>query len=248
MIHDPTLAHQVHYIFEWAALAGGTAVYRLRKRQQGQKSLTQGRSFVLLLGCLFGAAVGNKAVFWLEYPQLWSAAVHSPALWLQGQSIVGGLLGGWIGVELAKWFSGWRGPRTGDDFVPAILTGIIIGRIGCFLAGLNDGTYGVPTKLPWGIDFGDGIPRHPTQLYEWLLAVLALATWPRWRQRFAGTPGLSFRVFMLGYLLWRLLIDGLKPVPYAYPLGLSGIQYLCALAMLLIAGWQGLETQRRFKS
>ena len=36
----------------------------------------------------------------------------------------------------------------------------------CFLAGLHDDTYGLPTAAPWGMDFGDGIPRHPTQLYE----------------------------------------------------------------------------------
>jgi prolipoprotein diacylglyceryltransferase len=37
---------------------------------------------------------------------------------------------------------------------------------GCFLAGIDDFTYGTPTALPWGNDFGDGVPRHPVQLYE----------------------------------------------------------------------------------
>ena len=41
-----------------------------------------------------------------------------------------------------------------------------VGRIGCFLAGLPDFTYGTPTTLPIGVDFGDGILRHPVQLYE----------------------------------------------------------------------------------
>jgi prolipoprotein diacylglyceryltransferase len=41
-----------------------------------------------------------------------------------------------------------------------------VGRIGCFLTGLADNTYGTPTGLPWGVDFGDRIHRHPTQLYE----------------------------------------------------------------------------------
>jgi prolipoprotein diacylglyceryltransferase len=235
MIHDASVAHAVHYVFEWVALAAGAAVYRARKRRQGVTSLSQGPAFALLLGCLAGAALGNKAVYWVENPHLWAAAAHTPALWLQGQSVVGGLLGGWLGVELAKWLARWQGPRTGDDFVPAILVGLIIGRTGCFLAGLHDGTYGLPTTLPWGIDLGDGVPRHPAPLYEWLAALLALLTWRRWSRALAHTPGLAFRAFMIGYLLWRWAVDGLKPVPYAYPLGWSGIQWLCLLAAGLIA-------------
>lgn len=243
MIQDPSLAHTVHYLFEWGALAVGATVYRHVKRRQGVHSLTEGPTFAVVLGCLLGAAIGNKAVYWIENPHLWAAAAGTPALWLQGQSIVGGLLGGWLGVEAGKWASDWQGPRTGDDFVPAILVGILVGRTGCFLAGLHDGTYGLPTSMPWGLDLGDGIPRHPAPLYEWWAAWLALLTWPRWRRALAHTPGLAFRVFMLGYMLWRVAVDSIKPVPYAYPLGGSGIQWLCALAAVLIAAgiWMDLN-------
>lgn len=117
---------------------------------------------------------------------------------------------GW-GVEVGKRIAGIAS-RTGDDFVAPILLGLIIGRTGCFAAGLYDGTYGVHTALPWAVDFGEG-PRHPTQLYEWLAALLALLLLPWWRRCFAHEQGLSFRVLMVAYLLWRLLIDGLKPVP-----------------------------------
>ena len=129
----------------------------------------------------------------------------------------------------------WQGPRTGDDFVPAILSGILVGRVGCFVSGLHDGTYGLSTSLPWGMDLGDGIPRHPAPLYEWLLALLVLWTWPRWSRALAHTPGLAFRWFILGYMLWRLGVDALKPVPYAYWGGMSGIQWVCLMAALVIA-------------
>ena len=62
---------------------------------------------------------------------------------------------------------------TGDLYAIPLALGIAIGRIGCFLTGLSDNTYGVPSNLPWAVDFGDGIPRHPTQLYE-ILFLLAL--------------------------------------------------------------------------
>ena len=48
-------------------------------------------------------------------------------------------------------------------------------------------------------------------------------------------PGLQFKLFLATYLLWRLLGDGLKPVRVPYPLGLSGIQWVCLLALLIYA-------------
>jgi phosphatidylglycerol:prolipoprotein diacylglycerol transferase len=82
-----------------------------------------------------------------------------------GKTIVGALIFGLISVELIKRYIGLR-QSTGDLYAIPLALGIAIGRIGCFLTGLSDNTYGTPTDLPWAINFGDGIPRHPTQLYE----------------------------------------------------------------------------------
>jgi len=89
----------------------------------------------------------------------------------------------------------------------------------------------VPTALPWGVDFGDGIPRHPTQVYDMLFALLAGCLLWRWRVPLARSPGLAFKLYLASYLAWRLLVDGIKPVPYAYAFGLSGIQWVCLLAL-----------------
>src|SRR5215471_519694 len=70
-----------------------------------------------------------------------------------GHSIAGALAGGIIAVETYKWRQGLNG-STGAIFVAPLALGIAVGRIGCFLAGLPDYTYGIPTTLPWGIDFG----------------------------------------------------------------------------------------------
>src|SRR4051812_49460647 len=56
--------------------------------------------------------------------------------------------------------------RTGARFALPLAVGVAVGRLGCYFAGLDDFTYGTPTALPWGHDFGDGILRHPVQLYE----------------------------------------------------------------------------------
>lgn len=200
----------------------------------------------MLLGCLLGAALGNKLVFWAEIPHV-AHYWYQPGAWLAGQSIVGGLLGGLLGVELAKKLAGTH-QSTGDAFVFPILLGLIIGRIGCFTAGLADGTFGTPTNLPWAIDFGDGIPRHPTQLYE--IGFAAAMWWLLSRTRPAVAPenGLLFKLMLSAYLVWRLLIDGLKPVPYNYGFGLSGIQVVCAAALLFYLPltyrqWQKLKVR-----
>ena len=238
IIHDARTAQISHFIWEWLALSGGFFCYKWLQHRRGQRqSVLSGTGFWVVAGCLLGAAIGNKLVSLAQFPALWP--VLGQGSWQQflwaaasGQSVVGGLLGGWLGVEAGKKIAGIHS-RTGDDFVVPILLGLAIGRIGCFTAGLHDGTYGIHTAVPWAVDFGDG-PRHPTQLYECLAAVLVLCTYPRWRRFFAHEAGLAFRVLMSGYLLWRLLIDGLKPVPPGWPYGLSGIQWICLLALLVI--------------
>ena len=194
-------------------------------------ALLDGGRFAVLLGCIFGAAVGNKLVFWIEMPHLLPLYWNKPEVWFAGQSMVGGLLGGLIGVELAKKLSGVL-HSTGDAFVYPILLGLMIGRMGCFVAGLEDGTYGLPTTLPWGIDFGDGIPRHPTQLYEIAFAVSLWWLLHYIRSGWLPQPGLLFKVMLCSYLLWRLWVDSLKPVPFDYGFGWSGIQATCAIALL----------------
>ena len=111
------------------------------------------------------------------------------------------------------------------------MLGMAIGRIGCFLSGLDDHTAGNPTSLPWGVDFGDGVPRHPTQLYE----VAFLASWAAllaWRGDRLSRPGDRFRAFMVGYLLYRLCIEAIRPIPFHYFGLLSGLQLLCVAGLL----------------
>ncbi len=228
MIDHPGIAAFIHALFEYSGIAVGVAWYRAERRASGQGGLSQPGAFALLVGLLLGAGLGNKLAFIAEQPrilQLWRAG----EMVMPGQSIVGGLVGGLIGVEIAKRLSGQR-QSTGDPMVRPIAVGLALGRVGCFVAGLHDDTYGLPTTLPWGVDFGDGLARHPTQLYD-LLVVLLLA-WAV-HERFTEAPGLAFKLFLAGYLAWRVGIDYLKPVPYHYVLGLSGIQWLCLLTLIV---------------
>lgn len=157
--------------FETLSYLIGFGVYLSLRRRFGDPIITPLR-WVAIAAAVAGAALGAKILFWLEDPQLTWHNLHNPAYLIGGKTIVGALVFGLLTVELMKRYIGLR-QSTGDLYAIPLALGIAIGRIGCFLTGLSDNTYGTPTNLPWGVDFGDGIPRHPTQIYEviFLLAV-----------------------------------------------------------------------------
>lgn len=214
-----------HLVCELLAYALGFRLFLALRRRRGD-SVSESTRFTVVTGAALGAAAGSKLLAWLDQPSLTLAHLHDPAYLLGGKTIVGGLLGGLLGVEWAKKLVG-ETRSTGDLFVLPLCFGIALGRVGCFLTGLADHTYGDFTSLPWGVDFGDG-PRHPTQLYEiaWLGVVAAWAL--RFRPRRAGD---QFRGFMSLYLGFRLLVEAIKPGSGEY-LGLSGIQLACVLGLL----------------
>jgi len=179
-----------------------------------------------------------------EDPSLTLHNLNNPAYLLSGKTIVGALVFGLIAVELLKRYIGLR-TSTGDLYAIPLALGIAVGRIGCFLTGLADNTYGIPTSLPWAIDFGDGIPRHPTQLYEMIFLLALIPVLYRALKRIVTTsvlgtrysqlaPGDAFKLFMVAYLSFRLLIDFLKPYPRIF-LGLGGIQWACLLTLFYYA-------------
>lgn len=184
----------------------------------------------IAVSAIVGAALGAKLSYWLDDPL--TAFQNFPDIrnLLQGKSIIGALLGGLLAVELCKKIAGVK-QSTGDAFVLPLTVGMCIGRIGCYFAGLQDHTYGNATSLPWGVDFGDGIARHPTQIYE-ILFLLAQYAWIHVRRHDFAQPGDRFRAFMIGYLGFRLLVEFIKPVFYIYPGHLSGLQWLCVAGLL----------------
>lgn len=221
-----------HFLFELLAYSIGFQVYlRLRKRQT-QAFVPLEQNMMILVGCIFGALAGAKVLSWLETPQWYWAHWTEPLAWMHGKTIVGGFIGGWAGVELVKKWIGVT-HSTGDKYVFPLIIGTCIGRIGCFLTGLEDDTYGTPTSLPWGIDFGDHIPRHPTQIYE-ILFLIALAMWLLWRCQKPFWNGYVFRVFMLSYFAFRFFVEMIKPHTFTY-LGVTAIQIASFGAFLYCA-------------
>lgn len=223
-VHYPAF----HPFFEALGYLTGYLLYRRNRNRHGDTLPSEAR-WNLIAAATIGGVVGARSL---------GLAEESPALLLHfhawitpgGKTIVGGLLGGWLAVELVKHRQQIK-TRTGDLLSVPLCIGIAIGRIGCFLAGMADDTYGKATSLPWGVNFGDGIPRHPTQLYE-LIFLLLLAWWLHRKSLQPHPDGHIFRIFMAAYLGWRLLIDFLKPQPLFA--GMNMIQWACICGLLIM--------------
>ena len=199
----------VHVAFEAAGYVAAAAVYTIVRQRRGDPIPDRARAAVIA-GAAAGAVIGARLL-----------------VLFQGKTIVGGLLGGLIGVEIAKRIVGVT-RSTGDLFVLPLITAMCIGRIGCFLAGPIDHTAGNPTNLPWAVAIGDGVPRHPVALYEIAFLLLLAFAHPK-------KEGDRFRIFLASYLAFRLAVDFLKPEPHPILLGMTAIQWACVAGLIYYA-------------
>ena len=219
-----------HLVFEALAYAIGFRWFLVERRRRGDPQAGPTRATVVVAAIL-GAVVGGKVLVWLQDPALAWAGRGDVETWLGGKTIVGALIGGVIGVEWVKRRIGVRA-ATGDEFAVPMAVGIAIGRIGCLLTGVADRTHGVESTLPWAMDLGDGVLRHPTQIYE-MLFLIGLAGWLVWRRRRPVARGSQWRLFLAAYLGLRLLLGFIQPGPTFA--GLTAIQWACVAMLTYLA-------------
>ena len=229
-IHVGALTLHPHWVLE--ALAYSVASFRFARDRRRAGDVVDNRvRLQVTIAVIIGGLVGSRVLYVLEDPIQLAAHGTDAAFLLGGKSIVGGLIGGLIAVEWIKRRLGVS-TATGDLLVLPLILGIAIGRVGCFLSGLSDQTYGVATALPWGVDFGDGIARHPTQLYE-IAFLAALAALLAGRAGRISVTGDRFKLFMLAYLTFRFAVDFIKPA--ARVAGMSVIQWACLATLAYYA-------------
>ena len=219
-----------HLIFEVLAYFLGFQYYLFLKKNTPDK-LTSEQRFSIIIGGALGAAIFAKLLGFLEHPELITLSQQNFIYVFASKTIVGGLLGGILGVEITKKFLGIK-HSSGDLFCFPLIVGMMIGRIGCFLSGVEDGTHGLPTHFILGMDLGDGIIRHPTALYEILVLMFIWLLLIGVKRRWVLVEGSLFKLFIISYLSWRFGIEFLKPV-YRYDLiGLSAIQLACLAGLI----------------
>lgn len=150
-------------------------------------------------------------------------------IWLNN-TIVGGLAGGLVGVELMKKIMR-KQESTGDCMVFPLIVAIMIGRIGCFYTGVFEQTYGLPTECPLGMYLGDAYRRHPVALYEIAFLILLFISLQWFKRRFIFQNGILFQFFMLAYFSFRFLLDFIKP-RVVILFGMSTIQITCLVVII----------------
>lgn len=208
-------------------VAAGALYLVLRKRMGGSpQPLTLRQRAGLGLGVLVGSVAGAAMVGWAESLPIWQA-VGEPAL--RGHLGLGAMLGGWIGLEIAKRLNATTQP-SGNAVVFPILVAMTFARLAAVLDPSTGLRAGLPTSLPWGLDFGDAIARHPTQFYELafglVLAAIFLVRLLTRRQR-----GCMFSQFVFAYFAFSFIIEFARPRVVVTELHLSIFQFAAIVGM-----------------
>jgi phosphatidylglycerol:prolipoprotein diacylglycerol transferase len=201
------------------------------RRDMRERGLPDRHAYDMVLWAYVGGWIGARL---FVIPTGWQYFVEAPLAFLlsgSGWAWYGGVIGGAVAVLLWARQAGIPALTIADIAAPGLAIGLAIGRIGCQLAG--DGDYGVPTDLPWGMSYPDGVVPtttrvHPTPLYE-LVCYLAIFV-VLWRQRHRLPPGDLIGQYLIYSGAARFLIEFLRRNP-DWLLGLTTAQWFSLLSI-----------------
>lgn len=226
----------IHSLFDLLAwLTAIATIAILRRTWFTSNPVDVPKRFDYLAAVLIGAGVGAWVFGTLNS---WSSGHEELA-----RSVEGALAGAILSVEIYKKHNDITA-RTGAIYALPMALGIAIGRIGCLLSGLEDFTYGIPTGSAWGWDFGDGVLRHPVQLYESLnmsLFVLVYLAMLACGNKFSKQNGFYLAVGFYG--AQRLGLEFLKP--YSAVFGPFTVFQLLSVALCLYGATMIMTRERK---
>jgi phosphatidylglycerol---prolipoprotein diacylglyceryl transferase len=224
-IHLGNFIFSSYSFFVSLGLLVGILIFYLESRKN---KTNNERTFLIAVAAIAGGVLGAKILIWILYFPLIAKNLSNYYLILSGRTVVGGFFGGMLAVILTKKMLKIKGKR-GNMFAPAAALGLAIGRIGCFLQGC---CYGIATTLPWGINFGDGIHRHPTQIYEslfWLIMFFYLQK----KKNEKPKPGELFQLLLVDYFIFRFFLEFIKFEPKII-LNLTIYQIIAIIALVYL--------------
>ncbi len=220
-------------IFMLLALAVFLVARHFTPKPPALEALPPWKRWLLALAGFIGGVFGAKMPFVVLYGDSW---LQWFTTWLSdGKTIVVGMIGAYVSVEVMKLFLGVT-VKTGDTFAVPLALAMAVGRLGCFFNGC---CYGTPTSLPWGVPFtvGDQVRIcHPTQIYESAfhlimagILLLLMRTGLLLNQR--------LKLYLIVYGVYRFLTEFIRPEP-AWWMGLTFYQWAAlVLAVGLTIQW-----------
>ena len=224
-----------HGLFVALGVCVAAVVFVLEARRRGH---TDERLLWVVVGALVGGGVLMRLGTWLQHVHLRENAGLAEQ-WLYGnRSVLGGLVGAWLGVHVAKRLVGYR-LRTGDLFAPAVALGMAVGRVGCLLTEVP----GTPTGTAYGIRLDAataerlgapaGVALHPSFAYEIAFQLATfLALW-LWLRHLPLAPGTTFVLYVAAYGVFRFLVEFVRGNEVAWH-GLTRPQLFLAVTVPLV--------------
>ena len=226
----------------WLAAVAGAFVVDRSFRRAGIDADAVGMVAVAVVAGIVGAKLWHVLDTPSEFREIGWAVLWDSG----GFAWFGGLLFGIGALVIQGWRAGIGGLRILDLSAPAAAIGYGIGRIGCFLSG--DGCYGIPTTLPWGMSFPNGVVPttervHPTPLYE-LGAGLAIGLWLWIRGGKQRPTGWILGEYLVLSGMARFLVEFIRRNPKVL-WGLSNAQLASAGSVVLGIGMIAWAATRR---
>ena len=194
----------------------------------------------LLVYCALGVIVGGRLgnVLFYDPAYYFSHPIEIFKIWEGGMAFHGGLIGASAGIVLFAWRERAPVMTVFDLCCLAAPIGIFFGRIANFI---KPELWGRPTDVPWAVVFpgSDGLPRHPSQIYEALLEGLAVFALLSVAARLGALrrPGLIAGGFGVLYGLARIFCEFFRdPDPRLEDLGGGLTMGMVLSAPLVIIG------------
>lgn len=161
--------------------------------------------FYGFLGVVLGGRIGYVLFYQFDY--FLAEPLYLFKIWTGGMSFHGGLLGVTAAVYIFALKTHKSFLSVGDFVVPLVPIGLGMGRLGNFI---NAELWGRQTDVPWAMVFPTDslqLPRHPSQLYEFFLEGVVLFIVLYFVTRKPRNLGLASGVFLIGYGVFRSIIE-----------------------------------------
>jgi phosphatidylglycerol:prolipoprotein diacylglycerol transferase len=185
--------------------------YLLKLLAQAGAPMARRHADDLIFFATLGIILGGRIGYILFYkPEMIATPFEMLKLWEGGMSLHGGFLGVILALLYFTHKHKLNMMRVCDYVACVTPFGLFFGRLANFV---NGELWGRPTTLPWGIIFpgtGDGIPRHPSQLYEAGLegiVLFAILNLMFWKTDARYQPGKLVGTGLIGYGLARTLLE-----------------------------------------